>query len=143
MIRQNTDLTTLLAAAIGLAHAPPGGSFESVQIGNVRFRLIAEHHEASGWVVVLMQDTAGDFLCDERIRTCYGLTNREIQVARLLAERQSNKEIANVLDVTVYTAGRHTERVLRKLGVASRRDVRGMLASKALTHRPESVRSHG
>ena len=67
------------------------------------------------------------FLRNERLKRCYGLTNREIEVARLLAKRQSNKEIAEQLEVTVYTAGRHTERVMQKLGVGSRRDVRGKL----------------
>jgi len=127
MIKENSHLTSLLAAAIGLVHAPSSATFETVQIGSSRFRLIAEQREESGWIVVLMQDADERFMCDERLKVCYGLTNREIQVARLLADRQSNKEIADLLDVTVYTAGRHTERVLRKLGVASRRNVRQKL----------------
>ena len=126
MIRQNTDLTTLLAAAIGLVHAPDDGA-ETVRIGQAQYRLAAEYHEGTGWVVVLMQVQSEDSVCDELLRSCYGLTNREIEVARLLAERQSNREIAERLDFTIYTAGRHTERILRKLGVASRRDVRSKL----------------
>jgi DNA-binding CsgD family transcriptional regulator len=127
MIRQNTELASLLATAISLVHQPLNGAAETVQIGNSRFRLIAEHHEGAGWIVVLMQVGADDCICDEQLKVCYGLTNREIQVARLLADRRSNREIADMLDITVYTAGRHTERVLRKLGVASRRDVRSKL----------------
>ena len=127
MIKPKTDLTSLLSAAIGLVYAPRAESFDTVQIGTSRFRLITEHHKPTGWIVVLMQESAEDVLCDEELKSWYGLTGREIQVARLLAERQSNKEIAELLHVTVYTAGRHTERVLRKLGVASRRDVRGKL----------------
>jgi DNA-binding CsgD family transcriptional regulator len=127
MIRRNHDLTSLLAAAIGLAQAPRSDEFDTLHIGDARFRLIAQHHEATGWVVVLMQDNGEDELSDDRLKSWYGLTSREIQVARLLAERQSNREIAEQLNITGYTAGRHTEKVLRKLGVGSRRDVRSKL----------------
>jgi DNA-binding CsgD family transcriptional regulator len=127
MIAPNSDLTSLLAAAIGLVHAPETAASKVVRIGEAHYRLIAEHHEASGWIVVLMQHRAEDSICDEGLKARYGLTNREIQVARLLAERQSNKEIAELLAITVFTAGRHTERVLKKLGVGSRRDVRQKL----------------
>jgi DNA-binding CsgD family transcriptional regulator len=58
----------------------------------------------------------------------FGLTPREAQVALLLAERRSNKEIANVLDVTLHTASRHTEKILWKLGISSRKYVREALA---------------
>ena len=129
MIKHNSDLTRLLSAAIGLVHAPGPEAVNSVQIGGSRFRLATEHHESTGWIVVLMQERGESVLCDERLKSCFGLTRREIQVARLLAERQSNREIADLLDVTIYTAGRHTERVMRKLGVASRRDVRSKLLS--------------
>ena len=127
MIKQNSDITTLLPAAFGLVQPPQSNEFDTLHIGDARFRLIAEHHESKGWILVLMQDNADNFLCNERLKRCYGLTNREIEVARLLAKRQSNKEIAEQLEVTVYTAGRHTERVMQKLGVGSRRDVRGKL----------------
>ena len=127
MIAPNHDLTTLLAAAIGLAHAPEALESESVRIGEARYRLLAEHRDDAGWIVVLMQEPPERVMGDEVLKGCFGLTNREIQVARLLAERQSNREIAELLDVTVYTAGRHTERVLKKLGVVSRRDVRAKL----------------
>lgn len=127
MIRQNTELATLLAAAIGLVHAPEDDTAETVRIGRARYRLSAEHHEETGWVVVLMQVEADDSICDEQLKSCYGLTSREIEVARLLADRKSNREIAALLGFTVYTAGRHTESILHKLGVPSRRDVRSRL----------------
>jgi DNA-binding NarL/FixJ family response regulator len=131
MIKPSSDRTRLLAAAISLVHTPRPESFDTVQIGSSRYRLMTEQHERIGWVVVLMQESGEDALCDDVLKSCYGLTSRQIEVARLLAERQSNKEIAALLDVTVYTAGRHTENVLRKLGVASRRDVRDKLRGYA------------
>ncbi|HEY0303703.1 MAG TPA: helix-turn-helix transcriptional regulator [Longimicrobiales bacterium] len=127
MIAPTQDLRPLLKAVIGLVNAADDTPSEMIRIRGVRYRLTAEHHESTGWIVVLMQEPAERFVCDEVLRECYGLTNREIEVARLLINRVSNREIADALDVTVSTAGRHTERVLKKLGIGTRRDVRDKL----------------
>jgi DNA-binding CsgD family transcriptional regulator len=124
---QAKELRALLAAAIELIYAADSAESEVIRVGNVRYRLCAEQHPSAGWIVVLMEEPAERLVGDEVLRECYGLTNREIEVARLLAYRQSNREIADALDVTVSTAGRHTERVLKKLGVASRREVHARL----------------
>jgi DNA-binding CsgD family transcriptional regulator len=57
----------------------------------------------------------------------FGLTPREIQVVRLIAIGLRNAEIGSALGVSVHTTLRHTERVLRKLGVHSRAAVAGAL----------------
>ncbi|HEY0779228.1 MAG TPA: helix-turn-helix transcriptional regulator [Gemmatirosa sp.] len=51
------------------------------------------------------------------------LTAREHEIAGLLAQRRTNREIAEALTITEHTARHHTERVLRKLGLSTRRDV--------------------
>lgn len=48
-----------------------------------------------------------------------GLTPREVEVTRLLAEGKSNKEVADVLNISVKTVETHRARVMRKLGFAS------------------------
>jgi DNA-binding CsgD family transcriptional regulator len=58
-----------------------------------------------------------------------GLTRREAQVARLLARRATNREIAEQLAMSPHTVRHHTENIFAKLGVHSRRDVRVQLAS--------------
>ena len=50
----------------------------------------------------------------------YGLTEREIEVAKLLAEGRRNTAIAGTLGISPHTARHHTQRVLAKLGVHSR-----------------------
>ena len=55
-----------------------------------------------------------------RLRDRYGLTLREIEVTRLLLRGESNREIADRLNISEHTARHHTESVLGKLGVRSR-----------------------
>ena len=57
----------------------------------------------------------------------FGLSPRETEVARLLAERRSNREVAAALGISIHTARHHAERVLRKLRVGSRTDVAAAL----------------
>ena len=60
-----------------------------------------------------------------------GLTLRQAEVALLLAERYSNREIAASLSVSVHTARHHIEAVLGRLGVP-RAQVGGRLRSEWL-----------
>ncbi len=51
------------------------------------------------------------------------LTDREKQVLRRVAEGKSNKEVAELLGISVKTAMSHRERVMEKLGLHSRTDL--------------------
>jgi non-specific serine/threonine protein kinase len=51
------------------------------------------------------------------------LTNREAQIAALVARGLSNKEIAAQLVISQRTAEGHVERILNKLGFASRAQI--------------------
>ena len=59
-----------------------------------------------------------------------GLTKREREVAALIAEGMSNREIAARLVVAQRTAEGHVENILSKLGFTSRAQVAGWLASQ-------------
>ena len=48
------------------------------------------------------------------------LTEREVDVLRLIARGRSNKEVAAALVISPKTVGRHVENLYRKLGVSSR-----------------------
>ena len=58
-----------------------------------------------------------------------GLTRREPEVARLLAGRATNREIAERLGMSPHTVRHHAENVFAKLGVHSRRAVAAQLES--------------
>jgi DNA-binding response OmpR family regulator len=66
-------------------------------------------------------------LSDDELRARFGLTARQITVARLLGEGYSNAEIAQQLSVSYFTARNHTEQVLAKLGVPTRAAVGAVL----------------
>ncbi len=51
------------------------------------------------------------------------LTDREKQVLKLVAEGHSNKEVAELLGITVKTAMSHRERIMQKLDLHSRTDL--------------------
>jgi len=51
---------------------------------------------------------------------CHGLTARELEVLRLVAEGQSNGQIGGALFISPKTVSVHVSNILRKLGVASR-----------------------
>ncbi len=54
----------------------------------------------------------------------YGsLTEREKQVLKLVAEGKSNKEVAQVLGISVKTAMSHRERVMQKLDIHNRTEL--------------------
>lgn len=64
------------------------------------------------------------------LRAGFGLTERELDVTRLIAAGRSNAEIAHSLGISSSTARHHTERVLDKLGASSRAGV------SAIVHGP-------
>jgi response regulator RpfG family c-di-GMP phosphodiesterase/DNA-binding CsgD family transcriptional regulator len=49
-----------------------------------------------------------------------GLTDREVQVLRLIARGKTNREVAKVLVVSPKTVGRHVENIYEKIDVSSR-----------------------
>lgn len=51
------------------------------------------------------------------------LTDREKQVLKLVAEGKSNKEVAELLDISVKTAMTHREHVMQKLNLHSRTEL--------------------
>ena len=72
-------------------------------------------------VAVAREAASGPSAAD--LEAWFGLTARQAEVALLLADRKSNREVAEALVISPHTARHHTEAVLRALGVADRRDV--------------------
>jgi DNA-binding CsgD family transcriptional regulator len=89
--------------------------------GNLVGRNTCGHGTA---VLVSLDRVAFEVPAPDSIRTRFGLTVRELQVASLLMHRLSNAEIARMLSISPHTARHHTENVLAKVGVRSREALR-------------------
>jgi DNA-binding CsgD family transcriptional regulator len=151
MLEQEPEQRSLLQAAQAVAQAvvaaghrvdpesnrfaTPADSRRDVETRLARYRLRgcrlgpdSATPEAGVLVSVDRMDNS-DAPSAEGLRRRYGLTAREAQVASHLAQRLTNDEIASALGISSHTARHHTESVLLKLGVTSRRALRRLLAS--------------
>ena len=66
----------------------------------------------------------------ERVDPAVGLTRRESEVAELVAQGMSNKEIAAALVISQRTAEGHVQRILTKFGFTSRAQVATWVANQ-------------
>ncbi len=66
-----------------------------------------------------------------------GLTEREREVAALIAQGKSNREIADTLVVTVRTVEAHITRILSKLGFRSRTEIAAWAVTRGLARIPD------
>lgn len=62
----------------------------------------------------------------------HGLTGREIDIVRLVAERKSNKEIGQALGISPRTVSTHLSNIFPKLAVASRAELTDYVRAKGL-----------
>jgi DNA-binding CsgD family transcriptional regulator len=65
--------------------------------------------------------------------THYGLTAREREVLLLMAQGQSNPQIAQTLFISPKTASVHVSNILQKLGLESRVQAAGLVARAGLS----------
>lgn len=78
------------------------------------------------WTPVL--DATLEFLGDDESEP---LTERELQVARLVADGLTNQSIATRLAIAPRTAEAHVEHIRRKLGVRSRAQIAAWVAARS------------
>jgi DNA-binding CsgD family transcriptional regulator len=85
---------------------------------------------SAGAILVTIERIERAPLSDQELRERFGLTAREVEVTRLVAQGLSNQEIADRLGVSFFTARNHVERLLVKLGVANRARVAVVLSGE-------------
>jgi DNA-binding response OmpR family regulator len=64
---------------------------------------------------------------DAELRERYGLTDRQVAVARLIAEGCTNAEMASRMGLSFFTVRNHAEQVMAKLAVSNRSSVAPLL----------------
>ena len=106
MARAEELLTTALTTAIDLGAAPLADLIRTIQTS-------AGFTPRTGAPVEARAT-------DDAATAAFGLTEREREVATVLARGLSNREIAEQLFIAEGTASVHVSRILRKLGVTSR-----------------------
>ena len=90
-------------------------------------RISALLRRAQRPVVALPTTPAMRVLEDAELHDRFGLTDRQIAVARLVAEGCTNAEVAGRLGLSFYTARNHAEQVMLKMGVSNRSSVSPLL----------------
>jgi len=85
------------------------GAVEAVSQGKAFFSPKISRILAEDYVRTLKQRNAVD--------TYELLTPREREIIQLLAEGKTNKEVATLLNISVYTVETHRNRILQKLGL--------------------------
>jgi DNA-binding CsgD family transcriptional regulator len=81
--------------------------------------------------------TAPDSRPSVKAATPYGLTDRELDVLRLLASGRTNVQIGAELYISPKTAGVHVSHILRKLGVSGRVQAAAVAERAGLLHPPQ------
>ena len=88
--------------------------------------------EAESIGEVITTRARSDQQISSRTPSSHGLTPREVEVLRLLAQRRTDREIADALFISPKTAGFHVANILGKLGVANRREAAAFAAGEGL-----------
>jgi DNA-binding CsgD family transcriptional regulator len=65
-----------------------------------------------------------------------GLTGREVDIARLVSERKSNKQIGEALGISARTVSTHLSNIFGKLDVSSRGELADFVRSSGLDDGP-------
>jgi HD-GYP domain-containing protein (c-di-GMP phosphodiesterase class II) len=95
-------------------HRPPMSLAEAAAV--LREESAAGHHDSEMVAAVLR--AAGQLTSP--VEHPAGLTEREVQVIRLLARGLQTKQVARALDISAKTADRHIQNAYRKIGVSTR-----------------------
>jgi DNA-binding CsgD family transcriptional regulator len=101
---------------------------------------------AGGWlgashgVLIALEPVVNAPLDDSEVQSRFGLTARELAVARHVALGKTNVEIAQLLQISAHTVRNHVERILAKLNVRNRTGVSALLfATKTAEFHRRSV----
>ncbi len=76
------------------------------------------------------------------VAVLHGLTDRETDVVRLLADGATNAQIGKTLFISEKTAATHVSNILRKLGAARRTEAAAIAHRLGITNQPDRANEH-
>jgi DNA-binding response OmpR family regulator/DNA-binding CsgD family transcriptional regulator len=97
--------------------AKPGAKPNGEATGRIEFALIGQLSGDEHLLRIFEIDADQDL---ERLQARVPLTRREVEVLLWLARGKSNRDIAQILEVSFRTVNKHLEQIYPKLGVESR-----------------------
>lgn len=104
------------------------------RLGAARFADLVRQGEVHGIVdAVGWMDAAAANERPKSVQPPHGLTERQLQVADLIAEGRTNKEIAARLMVSVRAVEAHVERIFTRLGYSSRAQIAAWVARRSVS----------
>ncbi|WP_417669258.1 response regulator [Roseibium sp.] len=119
--RLSDEVTDWLRESFAMPRSAPGGTIEdlSVESGGAHLRFSYVGTINSGEYLLRVASGQSD-AGHQRLRADFNLTEREAEVLTWLTNGKSNKEIAEILDMSPRTVNKHLDRVFGKLGVENR-----------------------
>jgi DNA-binding CsgD family transcriptional regulator len=92
---------------------------ELAQSGELELRILGE----TGLAMIVAHDSLRLTLLVEISDPAHGLSPRELQIARLVANGATNHAIARALDISTWTVSTHLRRIFAKLNVCTRAEM--------------------
>jgi non-specific serine/threonine protein kinase len=88
-------------------------------------------------IAIALEEAIPPRIEPDRSKQSTGLTRRELEIAELVAQGLSNKEIAGRLVISTRTAEAHVEHILTKLAFTSRSQIAAWTAERTAERRAE------
>ena len=85
--------------------------------GNLQVRYLGQAENHEHLFRLLHHDSDAEL---EMLKTALHVTQREAQVLAWIAHGKTNREIAQILELSPRTVNKHLEQIFRKLGVENR-----------------------
>ncbi|MEU8889888.1 LuxR C-terminal-related transcriptional regulator [Streptomyces sp. NPDC048442] len=124
----NPLLTQVHAQSLGAAREALG----SEELERLRYQGARLSREQLVAFALSSQDTLPDVPAPHRAPAPSDLTQREREVAALVARNMTNREIAERLVISKRTADAHVEHILAKLGYSSRSQIAALISAESL-----------
>ena len=107
---------------VGLVRAGAAGYVLKHDSSDMLVTAVRAVAQGEGWLSPRVADILVRSVRNYDERPAAQLTDREIEVLRLMAKGYRNDEIAEALVITIQTVKNHVRRIFRKLGVETRVD---------------------
>ncbi|WP_457571184.1 response regulator transcription factor [Desulfovulcanus sp.] len=93
------------------------------QIYSLRTVILKDDSNHDNYIMILIEKIAEKRIDFNTVQTKYNLTDREMQVLKLVCSGFSNKKISEKLFISEYTVKDHLKKIMKKLNVSSRGEI--------------------